>query len=95
MVSIIPGMENLAPERTETRSGSFLSPSFLPMAFSLWDGFNRERGNKRGLTRWVSLFLEPGGEKSTTGPVIKTVAATLLVELIIIGLVRRRYRGTT
>ncbi|MCZ6650708.1 MAG: ethylbenzene dehydrogenase-related protein, partial [Acidobacteria bacterium] len=69
----------------------FEEGNFLPVAFSLWDGFNRERGNKRGLTRWVSLFLEPGGEKSTTGPVLKTVAATLLVELIIIGFVRRRY----
>ncbi len=42
MVSIIPGMENLAPLRTETRSGSAASPSFLairdssrPSAFSI------------------------------------------------------------
>ncbi len=33
-VSIIPGMENLAPERTETSSGSAASPIALPMAFS-------------------------------------------------------------
>ncbi|TDI31539.1 MAG: c-type cytochrome [Acidobacteria bacterium] len=71
----------------------FEEGSFLPMAFSLWDGFNRERGNKRGLTRWVSLFLEPGGKKSVTGPVVKVVLLTLLVEFLIIGLVRRRYRG--
>ncbi len=30
IVSIIPGIENLEPLRTETRSGSFASPSFLP-----------------------------------------------------------------
>ena len=33
-VSIIPGMENFAPERTETNSGSVGSPSFFPMASS-------------------------------------------------------------
>jgi DMSO reductase family type II enzyme heme b subunit len=71
----------------------FEEGNFLPMAFSLWDGFNRERGNKRGLTRWVSLYLEPGGEKSATGPVMQAVAITLLIELLLIGLVRRRYRG--
>jgi hypothetical protein len=36
-VSIIPGIENLAPERTLTSSGSFGSPIFLPMAFSSFD----------------------------------------------------------
>ena len=34
MVSIIPGIENFAPLRTETRSGSAASPSFLPMSDS-------------------------------------------------------------
>ncbi len=34
MVSIMPGMETAAPERTDTRSGSLGSPSFLPAAFS-------------------------------------------------------------
>ena len=30
----MPGMENFAPDRTLTSSGSAGSPSFLPMAFS-------------------------------------------------------------
>ncbi len=34
MVSIMPGIENGAPERTETSSGSFTSPSFLPILAS-------------------------------------------------------------
>jgi len=34
-VSIIPGMENLAPERQETNSGFSLSPKVLPVAFSI------------------------------------------------------------
>ncbi len=33
MVSIIPGIESRAPERTETRSGRFLSPSFFADRF--------------------------------------------------------------
>ena len=33
-VSIIPGIENLAPDRTLTSSGSAWSPSFLPISFS-------------------------------------------------------------
>ena len=33
-VSIIPGIENGAPERTDTRSGSVPSPSRLPMSDS-------------------------------------------------------------
>ena len=35
MVSIIPGMELLAPERQLTRSGSDGSPNFLPMIVSV------------------------------------------------------------
>ena len=30
----MPGIENFAPERTETSSGFDTSPSFLPAAFS-------------------------------------------------------------
>ena len=33
-VSIMPGIENFAPERTETKSGFFGSPNFLPNIFS-------------------------------------------------------------
>ncbi len=33
-VSIMPGIENLAPERTETSSGSSDCPSFLPIVDS-------------------------------------------------------------
>ena len=32
---------------------------FTAVAFSVWDGFARERGNKRGLTLWYSLYVEP------------------------------------
>jgi hypothetical protein len=63
---------------------------FVPMALSVWDGFNRERGNKRGLTRWASLYLKSGAEESSTGAVVTAVLATLGLEILLIVLVRRR-----
>ena len=30
----------------------FTSAGFLPIAFSVWDGFSRDRGSRRGLTAW-------------------------------------------
>jgi cytochrome c len=73
----------------------FQEGRFLPLAFSVWDGFNRERGNKRGLTRWVSVYLEPtsGQRKSPMRTVATAVAATLGLELLLIGVVRRRRNG--
>ncbi len=35
MVSIMPGMEARAPERTETSRGFVRSPNFLPLIFSI------------------------------------------------------------
>ncbi|MBA3295389.1 MAG: c-type cytochrome, partial [Acidobacteria bacterium] len=41
-------------------SGARFSPGeFMPIAFSVWDGLSRERGNRRGLTLWYSLYVEP------------------------------------
>ena len=31
---------------------AFSQGEFMPVAFSVWDGFSRERGNRRGLTTW-------------------------------------------
>jgi hypothetical protein len=37
MVSIMPGMESRAPERTATRRGmALLSPNLVPMIFSMF-----------------------------------------------------------
>ena len=35
IVSIMPGIEARAPERTETSSGISLSPNFMPVSFSM------------------------------------------------------------
>jgi DMSO reductase family type II enzyme heme b subunit len=73
-------------------SGAPFSPGgFMPVAFSVWDGFSRERGNRRGLTVWQSVYLEPEVVPSAVGPMIRTALVILVVELIVIGWVRRRY----
>ena len=73
-------------------SGAAFSPAqFVPVAFSVWDGFSRERGNRRGLTVWYSLYLEPEVVPSAVGPMIRTALFILAIELAIIGWVRWRY----
>jgi len=69
----------------------FTQGQFLPIAFSVWDGFSRDRGNKRGLTAWYSVYVEPEVVTSAVGPMVRTALIILVIELVVIGLVRRRY----
>jgi hypothetical protein len=73
-----------------TSGAPFTAGQFMPIAFSLWDGFSRERGNRRGLTVWHSVYLEPEVVPSAVGPMVRTALVILLIELAIIGWVRRR-----
>ncbi len=68
----------------------FLPGEFMPAAFSVWDGFSRERGNRRGLTIWYALYVEPAVVPSALGPMVKTALLILVIELAVIGWVRRR-----
>lgn len=72
---------------------SFEENTFIPIAFSIWDGFNKERGNKRGLTSWYNLYLQPMETESAVGPMAKYAMITLLAELGLIFFVRVRYKG--
>jgi mono/diheme cytochrome c family protein len=73
-------------------SGASFSPGeFMPVAFSVWDGYSRERGNRRGLTIWYSLYVEPENVPSAIGPMIRTALVILVIELAVIGWVRWRY----
>ncbi len=69
----------------------FAPGEFLPIAFSVWDGFSRERGNRRGLTQWYSVYLEPQDVPSAIGPMIRTALLILAIELAVVGWVRWRY----
>jgi hypothetical protein len=62
----------------------------MPIAFSVWDGFSRERGSRRGLSLWYSLYVEPENVPSAVGPMVRTALVILALELIIIGWVRSR-----
>ena len=64
---------------------------FLPIAFSVWDGFSRERGNRRALSSWYSIYVEPEVVTSAVGPMIRIALIILVIELVVIGLVRRRH----
>jgi mono/diheme cytochrome c family protein len=70
---------------------AFTPGEFMPIAFSVWDGLSRERGNRRGLTVWYSLYVEPQVVPSAVGPMIRTGLFILVVEVMVIGWVRRRY----
>ena len=66
----------------------FTQGEFMPVAFSVWDGFSRERGNRRGLSLWYSLYVEPQNVPSAIGPMLRTALIILAIELMVIGWVR-------
>ena len=69
-------------------AAAFSPGTFLPVAFSVWDGFSRERGNRRGLTLWYSIYVEPETVPSAIGPMVRTALVILAIELALIGWVR-------
>lgn len=81
--------------RTSNRSISFPEGEFVPIAFSVWDGFNRERGNKRALTQWFHLYLEPLDKPSPFGPMLTRSLSVLAVLLAFVFVIRRKYSGKT
>lgn len=81
--------------RTPSSGARFEEGQFTPIAVSVWDGFQRERGNKRGLTSWYHVYLEPRERVSPVGPMAKTALAVFGLELLLIGFVRFRKRKTT
>ena len=77
-----------------TSGAPFAPGQFMPIAFSVWDGFSRERGNRRGLTVWYSLYVEPEVVPSAVGPMVRTALLILAIELVVIGWVRRWRYGS-
>jgi len=61
------------------------------VAFSVWDGFSRERGNRRGLTVWHSVYVQPQHVPSAVGPMLRTALFILAIELALVGWVRWHY----
>ncbi len=72
---------------------SFEEHGFAPIAFSVWDGGSRERGNKRGLTTWWSIYFEPGEKPSPVGSMAANAFGVLVLELAFVAWARSRKRG--
>lgn len=69
---------------------TFAEGQYVPISFSVWDGTERERGNKRGLTRWMYLYTMPRETPSAVWPMLRAALAVLAVEILLIFWVRRR-----
>ena len=78
-----------------TAGAPFVPGEFLPIALSVWDGFSRDRGNRRGLTSWYSIYMEPQVVPSAIGPMVRTALLILVIELAVIGWVRWRHAQDT
>jgi mono/diheme cytochrome c family protein len=70
---------------------AFSQGAFMPIAFSVWDGHSRERGNRRGLSAWYSVYVEPEVVPSAVGPMVRTALLILAMQLAVIGWVRRHH----
>ncbi len=75
-------------KREADGSINFPETRFIPIAFSVWDGFNEERGSKRGLTSWFSLFLSPKEKPSVLAPMLIYGGGIFIIEFAIVALVR-------
>lgn len=89
------GQWNVVLKRSRvTEDGiGFAEQQFIPIAFSVWDGFHGEVGNKRGMSSWYYVFVEPLERESALVPMARSGLLTLLVGLGIVFIVKRRYRG--
>jgi mono/diheme cytochrome c family protein len=71
---------------------TFPADSFVPVAFSVWDGFHRDRGNQRSLSAWYHVYMPPAEQASPVGPMVRAAGAVLLLELLVVFWARRRSR---
>jgi mono/diheme cytochrome c family protein len=79
-----------ARDLRSTGGVSFAEGQYVPIAFSLWDGTGRERGNRRGLTQWFYVYLPPRERPSAVRPMVEAALGVLALELVAIAWIRRR-----
>lgn len=69
------------PRKPMAGEGPALEPGgFTPVAFSVWDGLSGETGDKRGVTSWYPLYLEPQ-RPNPAGPAALQAGIALAVGL--------------
>ena len=78
-------------ELRSTANVTFQEGQFVPLAFSVWDGFNAERGNKRAVSAWFHLYTEPIERVSAVGPMIRAALIALFIEMLLILWIRNRF----
>ena len=84
------------PVRLKRRSENGISienERWYPIAFSVWDGGREERGNRRALTSWYYVYIEPAEKASPVFPMMWAALTTLGIEVILIALMRRKYKN--
>lgn len=79
-------------ELRSTTGVGFREDQFVPIAFSVWDGTARERGNRRGLTQWFYVYVPPRERPSPLLPMLAAGAAVLVLEVLVVLALRRRRR---
>ncbi len=91
------GLWTVTLKRSLRGSGgvTFAPGQYVPLAVSLWDGGQNERGSKRGLTQWFHLYTLPREKPSPVGPMIQAALAVLALEVLLVFWVRRRNRVST
>ncbi len=78
-----------------TNGVSFQEDQFVPVAFSVWEATNRERGNKRGLTQWAYVYVPLREKPSPVKSMAVAAAGVFVLEALVVGaMVRRRRRRT-
>lgn len=68
----------------------FPEGKFVPISLSVWDGFNEERGAKRGITTWYSLYLDPKVKESPYPLMAMWGLGVLLLEVVVVLGIRRK-----
>ncbi len=71
---------------------SFEEEQWVPVAFSVWDGWSQERGNNRALTSWFYLYVQPQQAPSPVFPMTRAALVVLGMEIALVAWVRRKYR---
>jgi len=78
--------------RTPSAGIAFADDTFVPLAATVWDGFQGEHGNTRGLTAWYNVYVPPLNQPSPLPRMLRAGLGVLGLELLIIAWVRRRQR---
>ena len=71
----------------------FAEAAFVPIAVSVWDASAGETGNRRAITSWFPLYLDPPETGAAYTAAGSLALITLIGELLLVAGVRRAQRG--